>query len=107
MRIACVGGMDRSQADMERLAQQRGHSVEFHTGDVRGRGADALRGVVERAELVLVVTDLNSHGGVQMAKKLCHRIGRSSMVVKRCGSARFAHLLDALATRDAQLAVAS
>ena len=92
---------------MERLANQRGHSVEFHTGDVRGRGADALRGIVERAELVLVVTDLNSHGGVQLAKKLCGRFGRASMVVKRCGNARFASLLDALATRDAHLAVAS
>lgn len=107
MRIACVGGMDRSQADMERLAHQRGHTVEFHTGDVRGRGADALRGIVERSELVLIVTDLNSHGGVQLSKKLCQRLGRPSMVVKRCGNARFGHLLDALQTRDAHLAVAS
>jgi hypothetical protein len=100
--------MDRSQADMERLAHQRGHSIELHTGDVRGRGADALRGVVERAELVLVLTDLNSHGGVQLAKRLCQRLGRPSVVMKRCGSARFAHLLDALPARDAHLlAVAS
>ncbi|EYF06609.1 Hypothetical protein CAP_1739 [Chondromyces apiculatus DSM 436] len=55
--------------------------------------------MVERADLVIVLTDVNSHGGVQLARRICQRLGRAALIVRRCGAAQFQNLLDALAAR--------
>ncbi len=73
---------------------------EFHTGNVRGRGASDLRAVIARSDLVVIVTDHNSHGGVHVAKRLARQLKRTSVVLTRCGVARFGALLDALAARE-------
>jgi hypothetical protein len=41
---------------------------------------------------------------VLLAKKLAQRAGRASLVIRRCGTARFQALLDAFTTRDQHLA---
>ena len=99
MRIAWIGGLDRNEAQLKRMAAQAGHRLDFHKGDTKGRGADELRSVVERADLVIVLTDVNSHGGVQLARRICQRLGRAALIVRRCGAAQFQNLLDALAVR--------
>ena len=100
MRIGFVGGISRQEPQLAQLAAQAGHPIEFHVGDVRGRGAADLRALVARADLVVIVTDQNSHGGARMAKLLARQLGRASVVLSRCGVARFAALLDALAARE-------
>jgi hypothetical protein len=70
---------------------------------VGGRGADTIRTLVERSQLLVIVTDVNSHGAVLLAKKVAAQLGRSSMVVRRCGTARFQALLDAVNVREANL----
>jgi hypothetical protein len=99
LRIAVVGGFDRQAPLLHDMAARSGHSVEFHTGNVRGRGAGELRAVIARSDLVVIVTDHNSHGGVQAAKRLVRQLDRSSVVVSRCGVARFGALLDAISAR--------
>jgi len=107
MRIGWIGGRERNETTLERIAEKSGHHLEFHSGHVGGRGANDLRALVERSEFVVIVTDVNSHGAVLLAKKLAQRIGRGSLIIRRCGSARFQAQLDALATREQNLAAAS
>ena len=70
MHIGLVGGLDRSESQYRQLAERAGHSIEWHTGDLAGRGAGTLEALVERADLVIVVTAVNSHGAVWRARKL-------------------------------------
>lgn len=100
MRIAWIGGLDRNEMALKRMATQAGHHLDFHKGDTGGRGAEALRSAVERADFVIILTDVNSHGGVQLARRMAHKLGRGALVVRRCGVAQFQRLLDALSTRD-------
>jgi Uncharacterized protein conserved in bacteria (DUF2325) len=103
MRIGWIGGRERNEAALERIAERAGHTLEFHSGHVGGRGADTIRTLVERSQLLVIVTDVNSHGAVLLAKKVAAQLGRSSMVVRRCGTARFQALLDAVNVREANL----
>ena len=107
MRIAWIGGLDRNEAQLKRMAAQAGHRLDFHKGDTGGRGAAELRAMVERADLVIVLTDVNSHGGVQLARRICQRLGREAMIMRRCGAAQFQQLLAALAAGDGQVLAAA
>jgi predicted dehydrogenase len=86
MKIVWVGGLDRNERSYEVAARAAGHELRFHCGDVRGRGAEELRGLVKRCDLVVVVTSVNSHGGVLYAKKLARQAGKH-VVISRSGSA--------------------
>jgi Uncharacterized protein conserved in bacteria (DUF2325) len=108
MRIGWIGGLTRNESQISRMAEWAGHSLEFHSGDMSGSGADQLRRLVERVDFVVLVTEINSHGAVILTKKLCHRLGRGSLVMRSCGTSRFQALLDALAIRNERtLAAAS
>jgi hypothetical protein len=101
MRIGVIGGLDRNQALYQRLANRAGHDLELHTGDMSGRGTDALESLVRRIDLLVVVTGLNSHGAVQHARRLGKEYGRAVMLVDRLGTARLSLLFEALAKREA------
>ena len=92
MHIGIVGGLDRAEPLLARIAADAGHSVEFHTGRTNTRGMAQLDALVERAELVVVCTDINSHGGVQYARRLAARRGRPLVIVRRLGAKSFAEL---------------
>ena len=96
MRIAWIGGLDRNEGQLESLARQAGHRLEFHSGHTGGNGATHLRAALSRADFVLIVTDVNSHGAVLLAKRICRQAGQAYLVMRRCGRARFQQLLDEL-----------
>lgn len=100
MRIGIVGGLDRSGAALSRMAEARGHELLLHDGGMSSCGARALERLVERADLVVVLTDVNSHGAVRHARQLLRERGRAPLLLRRCGSVRFAALLAALAQRE-------
>jgi hypothetical protein len=102
MRIGWIGGRERNEGQLDRIAARSGHSLEFHSGHVGGRGADTIRALVERSDFLVIVTDVNSHVAVLLAKKMAHQLGRASLVIGRCGTARFQVLLDAFALREQQ-----
>lgn len=83
MHIGWVGGLLRSKEPLARAAASAGHSLEVHTGDVRGRGAEALMGLVARSDLVIIVMEVNSHGGAQQAKEMVRRCGRRSIIIRK------------------------
>jgi hypothetical protein len=103
MRIGWIGGRERNETQLDKIAERGGHRLEFHSGHVGGRGAGEIRALVERSDFLVIVTDVNSHGAVLLAKKMAGKIGRASLVIRRCGVARFQALLDALAIRDERL----
>jgi len=101
MRIAMIGGLDRNERLLQDLAAGYGHHLEFHGGHMRGRGAGELRALVERADLVVLTPDVNSHGAVQLGKKVAREAGRHFVILRTCGVARFRTLLDAIEARAA------
>jgi len=108
VRIAVVGGLERHESEIERRANADGHEVEFHRGRVGGRHAEELEAIVERSDLAVIVTEVNSHGAVLIAKKTAQRCGRPSIIVRTCGPSRFQLVVDALRkqTRPHELAQA-
>ncbi len=96
MHIGIVGGLDRTLRHYEQVAEAKGHRVEIHYGHMAGRGRDTLETLVSRSDLVLVVTDVNSHGAVIHARKAARNAGRRCVVVRRLGLRRFDSLLSEL-----------
>ena len=101
MHIGLVGGLDRSEAQYRQLAERAGHSIEWHTGDLAGRGAGTLESLVDRADLVIVVTAVNSHGAVWRARKLAKLRHKQLLILARCGVSKFGSLLDELSSPGA------
>jgi hypothetical protein len=83
MHICWVGGIDRSAELLERTAREAGHTLEAHTGRVGGRGGQRLAGSIERADLVIIVVEVNSHGGALQAKEMARRSGRPSVMIRK------------------------
>ncbi len=98
MRVAFVGGVGRLEAPLTALGSERGIAIEVHEGDVRGRGSEALAGVVGRADHVFVVTGTNSHGGVRLAKQYARRTGARVWVVRSFGLSIARRVVEELAT---------
>jgi hypothetical protein len=100
MRIGIVGGLGRNEALFEQLAACAGHTAVIHDGDDGARGRRRLQQLVEHSDLVVIVTDINSHGAVRHARQLLRERGRSPLLMRRCGVANFTTLLDALTRQD-------
>ena len=93
MRVGIVGGLDRSEQAYQRAARALGHEVEHHTGYMRGQAALALEHLVARSDLVVIVTEVNSHGAVQTTRRLLRTQRRPAVLVRRLGIARLLALL--------------
>ncbi len=107
MRIAIIGGLGRAEPYYTRLAEAAGHRALFHDGAIGGRGTQALEHLVERCDVVVLVTDVNSHGAVQLVRRRLRERGRSPLLLRRMGLARFATLLAALDAEGARAATES
>jgi hypothetical protein len=94
MRIGIVGGAERIEARLRSVASAEGHELEFHPGHMKGTGAGKLRALVDRCDLVVVVTDVNSHAAVLQARDLARRWGRSVRLLRRLGTAQLRLLLN-------------
>jgi hypothetical protein len=95
MNVAWIGGMTRNAPEYVAQAESLGHRVEVHCGHTGGRGSRALRGVIARSDLVVVLTDVNSHGAVSLARRVAREEGKQLVLLRRCGIARFRELLGA------------
>ena len=88
LRIAIVGGISRSEHDYRAVAEQCGVEIAFHSGDVRGHKSAALVEIVARSDVVIVLTDVNSHGA--MARRTARRFGRRIELHRRFSPSRLA-----------------
>lgn len=94
MRIAVVGGIERNESQMSKLAARSGHILESHTGRIGGRGSCELRRLIEKSSFVIIQITVNSHGGVQLAKRIAKSGNIPSIVVPRLGANAFRELLE-------------
>lgn len=99
MHIVVVGGREKNEVELSRIATSHGHTIELLDGDVAGRGIEGIRNAVFRSSIVIIVTEINSHGGVNAAKREAQRFEKPTMVVSRLSGARLRGLLHALALR--------
>ena len=106
MKIVLVGGLIRRELELARVAERAGHELEWHSGDVGGRGADGLKAAVERADLVVILTEINSHGSMYLAKKWAQKLGREARVMRKCGPAKFEQLVADLGHQTSRRALA-
>jgi hypothetical protein len=88
MRIGVVGGAERIADRLSALAERSGHHLEFHDGHMRGTATDRLRSMIERSDLVVIVTDINSHRAVLDAREIARRAQRPVHFVRRFGTSQ-------------------
>lgn len=96
MRIVVVGGIERNESRMVRIASNYGHILESHTGRTGGRGSDELRRLIEKSSFVIIQITVNSHGGVQLAKRVAKQGNIPSIVVPRLGENSLRELLESI-----------
>lgn len=91
MRIGIVGGAEKSlsQIRYEQVARSRGCEVEFHDGHMDGRGTETLRSLVGRCDVVVIITRVNSHNAVRLARRLIRQYGCAALFVPRFGLNQF------------------
>lgn len=105
MHIGIVGGVERGEQRYAAVAASLGHTFEFHGGNTAGRGSDSLEALVERSDIVICVTDVNSHSAVIGARRFARAHGRRCVLTRRVGLSRFRALLAEIQTPN-QLAAA-
>lgn len=93
MLIGVVGGLDRDAPRLLALARAAGHDAEIHTGHVGTSGVQGLRALAARVDIILVLTDVNSHGAVRLARRLARAHGRPVHLMRRFGTSQFAAFL--------------
>ena len=96
MHIGIVGGLCRAEMDLSRVARQAGHEVEFHDGHLRGPSTSALESLIGRSDVVVVVTEVNSHAAMHRTKDLLRKSGRKAVFVHKASKSRLRQLLDEL-----------
>jgi hypothetical protein len=103
MKIGFVGGLTRNESQFAKIATEAGHELEFHSGIVKGRGSDELQKLVSRSEFVIILTAINSHHGVQIAKKTASKMNLPTVVMTKCGRQTFRELLCRASRIDEQI----
>lgn len=100
--IGIVGGVERAGRLLDETANERGTTLELHDGHMRGTGDRALSTLVQRSDLVVVTTDVNSHAAVRRARELARQHGRPCVLVRRLGPKRLATLLDEMSQSESK-----
>lgn len=101
VRVAVVGGLSWAGDLWTRAGDAIGVKLEHHDGRTRGRGSEEIQAVVRRADIVVIITDPNSHGGVSVARKAAMAGARPLVLVKHL---RPAGLRDAVEAAKANAA---
>jgi hypothetical protein len=98
IRVTVVGGLSRASEQWSRAGREIGLALEHHDGRIRGRRGEDIVSAVRRADVVVIITDPNSHGGVALARRAAIAAARPHVLVKRLRPAGLGALLgDALA----------
>ena len=94
MRIGIVGGVERMESQLKGVALRGGHEVEFHAGHMSGPASGRLKAIVDRCDLVVILTDVNSHAAVMQARTLARRSNRPIRIMRRIGTSQLRALLN-------------
>jgi len=81
MRVAVIGGLDRLESEYRSTIHDLGADFLFHNGDC-SNGRHVLKNVVCKANIVLFITSINSHGALKIVKATCKKTGKQFNVVR-------------------------
>jgi hypothetical protein len=84
--VTFVGGHDRVEREIVSFGAQLGVDVVVHNGHTRGNGAERLIGLIQRTDVVVIVTGTNSHNAVHIAKREAARAGARLVILRSCGT---------------------
>jgi len=101
LHVAFVGGVERIDRQLVAMGEELGIDVEVHPGHMKGAGAQRLVALVARANVLFLVTGVNSHGAVSVAKREAARSGVPVHILKFCGASRARALLAEVAQQHA------
>ena len=99
MHIGIVGGVERNESVYREVARRHGHSVVFHGGHMGGRGTETLAAMVHTVDLLVVITEINSHTAVGVARREARARGVPLLLVRRFGTAKLAAIFAEHATQ--------
>jgi hypothetical protein len=97
LRVAFVGGVECVDRQLIALGDELGIDVEVHHGHMKGQSKQRLVSLIARTNILVLVTGVNSHGAVSIAKREAARSGAEVRILKFCGSSRARALLSELA----------
>lgn len=98
LRVGLIGGLHRSEGLFVRAAAAAGFDLEFHAGDMVGRRAQGLTSLIQRVDLLFIVTDVNSHNAVTTARRLASEQGTRHILLRRCNPAKLIELVQSMTT---------
>ena len=81
MRVAVIGGLDRLEPEYRKTIHDLGADFIFHNGNC-SNGQHVLKNVVCKANIVLFITSINSHGALKVVKATCKKTGKQFKVVR-------------------------
>lgn len=93
MRIGIIGGAECGESTLRAVADEGGHELEVHRGATSSRSSAALEAMMARCDLVVIATDVNSHGAVRLARELGRAAGREPVLCRRIGRTRLHELV--------------
>lgn len=93
MKIGVVGGVERTIPLLVRAAESAGCSLECHSGRMSGPASGNLEALVERVDLLVILTDTNSHGAVGKARRLATLRGRRHVLMRRISPGRLVQMI--------------
>jgi hypothetical protein len=100
-RIAFVGGLERLEPELLSLGARLGLEVEMHNGHTWGGGTARLVALVQRSDVVVIVTGTNSHNAVQIARRAATKAGARVRLLSFLGAATARALLTEVAQQAA------
>lgn len=107
LRVAVIGGLSRANDLWVRTGSQYGLDLEQHDGNIHGRGSAEVASIVRRADIVVIITNPNSHGGVETARRVAIACDRPFVLVERLRPHGLPAVLDSLAQRHGHVAAAT
>jgi hypothetical protein len=100
-RVAFIGGHDRVGREIIAFGEQLGLEVEVHNGKTRGNGAARIVALIQRTDVVVIVTGTNSHNAVHVAKRETAKTGAVVRILSFCGTGTARALLTEIARANA------
>jgi hypothetical protein len=100
--VAFVGGAERLERSLIAAGAELGVDVEVHDGGTGSGGRARLSAIVHRTDLVVVVTGVNSHNAVKIARREAEKSGTRVRFFKSCGTAAARALLGEVASEYAR-----
>jgi Uncharacterized protein conserved in bacteria (DUF2325) len=97
MRIGIIGGAECVESEYRRFVRGTAHELEFHSGHMGSGGARSLQTLMKRCDLVVIVTDVNSHAAVAKARRLARATGRAPVFARRFGVRGLSALIEGTA----------